>query len=226
MAIGIPGGLVSEIYGSIGGTNFYKHGPWQIIRNKAIPKRSTSMRQALVKEAWTRARAYATANYYGTIKTLVDKQADFINKTRHGISYKITGYQQLMNLGYFAFFYRKDSPRWLDNTKGTFYSPYITVELKDAPSYIWLTKDATVLEPFYILFWWGYPSGYYCAGKPSNYPYFIRSLFAPDHKIEIPATEGPRISGIAKIWFKWRVIGFDDRASRINYGYATKTNWQ
>jgi len=220
------GPLANSIHGSIGGTNFYKHGPWQVVRKKGQPKQATSYLRGKAQACHSEALSKAKLNYRSTTKTRIDKEACEISLTKYGRSYKVSGFQHLVNKYFIGLFYFGSIPVILGDRPGRIPPLVMTVDIWNLPNYIVINfEDPPVVTPT-LCFDWAYPISWENAPKPSKFPYHDMKLIGAAGQWRIAQGSRPRITGRTCLWWRARLItGFGDYSVQWS-GFVTKFNWQ
>lgn len=226
MALFIPGPIISSIHGSIGGANFYKHGPWNVIRRKGFAKSSTKFLRGKAQSCWSRALSDAKARYTGPVKTKVDNSAALSNLSRHGISYNLTGFQLLVSMNFLSLYYFGWTAIVAANLANIIPFTPMTITLEDAPAYIKIVYENPLIVSPFLVFDWGHPNSYLPAPKPKKFQYHAISALGAGGTWNIAPGNYPRLTGTASLWWRARVINIVGQFSRQVYGRAEKTNWQ
>lgn len=226
MAILTPGALVSSIHGSVGSSNFYKHGPWQVLRHKGLPKSSTSAERAKVLSCWSRAYADAKTRYASSIKLRTDLAASRLTLTKYGIPYNLSGFKLLVSCNFIGLYHLGHVANVTGDFRGMISCIPFTISLQDTPGYIRITIHYfTELIP-QIVFSWQYPQNGFSHSKMSDFPFtFIQTVLIPGN-YDIPAGTYPRTTGKTTLWYRVRTINAYGEFSPSFIGYCTKWNWQ
>lgn len=220
------GPLANSIHGSIGGSNFYKHGAWQVVRGKAQPRQSTSYLRGKALSCHSQAVADAKLRYRSTTQTRIDNAAALLTLNRYGNAYKLTGFQLLVNMNFMALYYHGVLANIYANTVGMMPALVMTVDIWNLPDYIVINyEDAPPPNPL-LAFDWAYPISWENAPKPSKFPYHATHPVGLAGQWKIPQGTNPRISGRTTLWWRARLIRSFGEYSPQWSGFVRKWNWQ
>jgi len=226
MALFIPGPLISFISGSIGGTNFYKHGPWNVIRRKGFGKSSTKFLRGKTLSCWSQAVSTTKAEYTGVMKDRLDRAAERLSFNKHGTIYHLSGFQLMLTQHFLSYFHLGHKALLPPFVQGMFPFVPITVTLEDNPLYIRVVHEAAGILPIILYFDWHYPSSYFCSPKPPKFSYHAKHPFSIAGTWDIPQDTNPRITGKASLWWRARYLDAYGEFTRQVIGKIEKTNWQ
>jgi len=220
MALIIPGSIVSSIHGSIGGTTYQKSGPFQIARQKPLPKNSCSFKAGQSKCFWSSAHALAHSNYTASKGIKFDIHADNFFKTREGINYKLTSYQFMVALYRFGLLTNDSFSEPLLQPNGIRPNLPFFVYIYTTTKTIWSYSYVPIPANTYILLWWTRPYSSEVRKAPKKYDYF--KLLLPGD-VASQFLQQLTISGKCHIYYKYKTYYKRSSWSQTSYGSYFRT---
>ena len=223
MAVVLTSGIVDEIHGSIGGTNFYKHGAFQCVRTKPIAKRRHTPKQASFTAAIMQKKIDWEFILDGPYQHWFEEVNSGLVNTRHGINYTFPLYQYVVKFGLLNRLFFNWFPFPEDNLYGPVPELDLTMELQDCPNYARIVISRAMILGEALYFWWDYPWNKQCNQGLGTYPFSYARRNAGAGPF---ALSGPRITGRSEIHYKWRLFTTRTGLGPIQKGIARKDNWQ
>ena len=214
--------LGSHVSGSVGSANFLTHHGRSIVRAKPIPCNAISRARCLCRNSMLNAQYWS--HWIRTRPGVHRWQSRASNRMlyKFGINYKLSVHQTVCLIQ--SLNSRSGLPYVSPsgNATGILKPTLLSLSILDSPSYAQIILVNPL--PLYstLFFWFSFPQHRSLASYSGGYPNYSFYLGPQSGPLNLT---GPRITGHAYIYYRWRTIDSFGRFSPISTNVAEKSNW-